>query len=80
MRTVAQIEDAIKNIFGQADHRARTTGFVRRLQPDNLTGKSFAATQVLGLLVPNGGAMSDASLFCHPSANSFIDAEQRNRV
>jgi hypothetical protein len=63
MTTVTQIENAIKNIFGQADHLARTTGFVQRVQKGKLTGQSFAATQVLGLLVPNGGAMSDLAYF-----------------
>ena len=66
MSTVSQIEVAIQNIFAVADHLARTTGFVQRVQPGKLTGKSFAATQVLGLLVPEGGAMSDASVLCHP--------------
>ena len=79
MSTLAQIENAIQTIFSQADQLARTTRFVQRVQPGKLTGKSFAATQVLGLLVPNGGAMSDASLLCDPFGRPRHPASTRWR-
>lgn len=63
MTTVSQIEHALEAIFGTADHLARETGFVQRVQKGKLSGKRFAVTQTLGLLVPGGGAMSDLGYF-----------------
>ncbi len=63
MSNVTQIEEAIKNVFGAADQLARVTGFVQRVQPGKFTGKSFAATQVLGLLQPGEVSMSALSHF-----------------
>lgn len=63
MRNVTQIEEAIKNVFGAADQLARETGLVQRVQQGKFTGKSFAATQVLGLLQPGEVSMSALSHF-----------------
>ena len=63
MSTVTQIETAIKNLFGVADGLARETKFVQRVHPGKLTGKSFAATQVLGLVQRGEVSMSDLGSF-----------------
>lgn len=63
MNTVTQIETAIHTIFGAADHLARDTTFVQRVQQGKFTGKSFLATQALGLLQRGEVTMSDLSYF-----------------
>src|SRR6266581_3867082 len=63
MRNVTQIEEAIQTIFGAADHLARDTHFVQRVQKGKFTGQSFAATQALGLLQRGEVSMSDLSTF-----------------
>lgn len=63
MTTVSQLEYAVEAIFGNADQIAHDTGFVQRVHQGKLTGKRFAITQTLGLLVPGGGAMSDLAYF-----------------
>jgi hypothetical protein len=63
MSTVTQLEVAIQNIFGQADRLARETGFVQRAHVGKVSGRSFVATQALGLQVPGGGSLSDLAYF-----------------
>jgi hypothetical protein len=63
MTTVSQLADAFQAIFGNAYQIAQDTGFVQRVQKGKLTGKRFAVTQTLGLLVSGGGAMSDLAYF-----------------
>ncbi len=65
MSNVTQLETALKNIFGAADQLARATTFVQRVQPGKFTGKSFAATQALGLLQRGEVSMSDLSTFAN---------------
>ena len=65
MSNVTQLETAIKNIFGAADHLARITKFVQRVQPGKFTGKPSAATQALGLLQRGEVSMSDLSTFAN---------------
>ena len=75
MSTVTQLEVAFQAIFGMADHLARETGFVQRRHLGKLSGKSFVATQALGLLVTGGGSLSDLAYFAtHVGAHATPQA------
>lgn len=74
MSTVTQLEVALQTISRQADELARSTGFVQRVQPGKLTGKSFVITQALGLQVPGGGSLSDLAYFA-THAGAHITAQ-----
>jgi len=63
MSNVTHLVTAIQTIFGVADHLARQTKCVQRAQKGKFTGKSFAATQVLGLMQRGEVSLSDLSTF-----------------
>jgi|SRR5579859_860118 len=63
MSTVTQLEAAVKTIFGRADALGRQTGFVQRVRSGKFTGRSFAATLVLGLLQAGDVSLSTLAHF-----------------
>jgi len=63
MSTVTQVEAAVKTIFGRAEALGRHTGFVQRVRQGKFTGRSFAATLVLGLLQPGEVSLSTLAHF-----------------